>query len=171
MALTNKLSAIGDAIREKTGKADKLTLDQMPLEIASIVSGGGSDGGASGISAISMGEITYSGRQTIMTIEHGLGVKPDAIFVYVPGFTFPTNGEVNLLGFLWVGYPYHTNSGARESSAVSMTTATNTPFGFGVNNLQVTVTETNFEAGRPSSVYYYNSGLTFRWCAVKFAEV
>lgn len=41
MALTNKLSAIGDAIRAKTGKADKLSLDQMPLEIASIVSGGG----------------------------------------------------------------------------------------------------------------------------------
>lgn len=41
MALTDKLAAIGDAIRVKTGKADKLTLDQMPTEIASIVTGGG----------------------------------------------------------------------------------------------------------------------------------
>jgi hypothetical protein len=41
MALTNKLSAIGDAIREKTGKSALLTLDQMPEEIKSIVSGGG----------------------------------------------------------------------------------------------------------------------------------
>lgn len=40
MALIDKLSAIGDAIRAKTGKADKLTLDQMPTEIASIETGG-----------------------------------------------------------------------------------------------------------------------------------
>lgn len=36
MALTNKLSAIGNAIRNKTGKSGLLTLDQMPSEIASI---------------------------------------------------------------------------------------------------------------------------------------
>lgn len=44
MALTEKLIAIGDAIREKTGKTDLLTLDQMPIEIASISSGGGGGG-------------------------------------------------------------------------------------------------------------------------------
>lgn len=43
MALIDKLSAIGDAIRAKTGKADKLTLDQMPTEIASIEMGGGNE--------------------------------------------------------------------------------------------------------------------------------
>jgi len=42
MALINKLSAIGDAIREKTGKEDLLTLDQMPEEIKGI-SGGGAE--------------------------------------------------------------------------------------------------------------------------------
>lgn len=36
MALIDKLNAIGDAIRAKTGKAGKLTLDQMPTEIANI---------------------------------------------------------------------------------------------------------------------------------------
>lgn len=41
MALTDKLSKIADAIRSKTGKADLLTLDQMPTEIASIETGGG----------------------------------------------------------------------------------------------------------------------------------
>lgn len=45
MALTDKLSAIGNAIRAKTGKTDKLTLDQMPGEIASITGGGGSVAG------------------------------------------------------------------------------------------------------------------------------
>lgn len=41
MALIDKLSAIGDAIREKTGKEDLLTLDQMPTEIQAIETSGG----------------------------------------------------------------------------------------------------------------------------------
>ena len=41
MALTDKLTAIGDAIREKTGKSDLLTLDQMPTEIRSITTAQG----------------------------------------------------------------------------------------------------------------------------------
>lgn len=42
MALIEKLEAIGDAIRAKTGSTELLTLDAMPLEIASIETGGGS---------------------------------------------------------------------------------------------------------------------------------
>lgn len=44
MALTDKLSAIADAIRAKTGKTDGLTLEQMPTEIASITGGGSAEG-------------------------------------------------------------------------------------------------------------------------------
>lgn len=44
MALTDKLTAIGDAIRSKTGSSDLLTLDEMPQKIQSIQTGGG--GGA-----------------------------------------------------------------------------------------------------------------------------
>lgn len=40
MALTNKLTNIADAIRNKTGKTDLLTLDEMPVEIESIQGGG-----------------------------------------------------------------------------------------------------------------------------------
>lgn len=40
MALTDKLTAIADAIREKTGKSDAMTLEQMPAEIAEISGGG-----------------------------------------------------------------------------------------------------------------------------------
>ena len=36
MALTDKLTAIADAIRGRTGKSDGLTLDQMAAEIAGI---------------------------------------------------------------------------------------------------------------------------------------
>lgn len=41
MALINKLENIAAAIREKTGKTDLLTLEQMPVEIAAIETGGG----------------------------------------------------------------------------------------------------------------------------------
>lgn len=43
MALTNKLKAIADAIRGKTGKTEEMTLDQMVTEIEGIEAGGGSD--------------------------------------------------------------------------------------------------------------------------------
>ena len=41
MALTDKLTAIGNAIRGKTGGTDLLTLDQMATEISNISSSGG----------------------------------------------------------------------------------------------------------------------------------
>lgn len=44
MALTDKLTAIGNAIREKTGKSALLSLDEMPVEIRAIETGGGSGG-------------------------------------------------------------------------------------------------------------------------------
>lgn len=40
MALTDKLTNIANAIREKTGGVDLLSLDQMPTEILSIETGG-----------------------------------------------------------------------------------------------------------------------------------
>ena len=43
MGLIDKLNAIGDAIRAKTGGIEKLTLDQMPTEIASIATTGGGE--------------------------------------------------------------------------------------------------------------------------------
>ena len=44
MALTDKLTAIADAIRAKTGETGKMTLEQMPGKIGGI-SGGGTSGG------------------------------------------------------------------------------------------------------------------------------
>lgn len=41
MALTDKLSAIGSAIREKTGGTELLNLDAMPVAIQGIQAGGG----------------------------------------------------------------------------------------------------------------------------------
>lgn len=59
MALTEKLTAIGNAIRSKTGGTDPLTLDQMPSAIKGI--SGGSDSGTGGyIPEKEYGEITIA---------------------------------------------------------------------------------------------------------------
>lgn len=47
MALIEKLENIGNAIRNKTGKTDLLTLDEMVTEIGNIETGGGSGGDVS----------------------------------------------------------------------------------------------------------------------------
>ena len=43
MALTDKIKAVADAIREKTNTTDSMTLDEMPTKITSIETGGNSD--------------------------------------------------------------------------------------------------------------------------------
>ena len=57
MALIEKLNAIGDAIREKTGGTDKLTLDGMVEAIAGIQSGG--SGGGSGGAGVAEKEVNF----------------------------------------------------------------------------------------------------------------
>ena len=44
MALTNKLTAIGNAIRAKNGETALYTLDEMPQKIAAIETGSGGSG-------------------------------------------------------------------------------------------------------------------------------
>lgn len=102
MALTNKLSAIGNAIRAKTGKSEKLTLDSMVTEINSITGGGG--GAAYDIVTFINGSAPLSEMIELMkpiqnnclTIgEYGLYKKqitntPSAIWQdYQPLFNFP----------------------------------------------------------------------------------
>lgn len=70
MALTEKLTNIADAIRTKTGSADKLTLDGMATAIAGIQTGGGSGGGTSGIY---MAKVTLAENAHSFEIVHNLG--------------------------------------------------------------------------------------------------
>lgn len=91
MALTDKLSAIGDAIRAKTGKDGKLTLAQMPVEIAGI------SGGTLGpISVTENG--TYNAAYEVATVtwdentEYDFTVEAEGIPVRVKklaGFSVP----------------------------------------------------------------------------------
>lgn len=91
MALTDKLKAIADAIRDKTGKTEGLTLDQMPAEIASIESGGG------GGSGFTDGNLLFS--EYIVTVEEGNGVTNHAnLLNYFYTFTGKTIMAYSLIG-------------------------------------------------------------------------
>lgn len=68
MALTDKLTAIGDAIRSKTGGSDLLTLDEMPQEIQSIQTGGGGGDTALGDSILN-GTVTSYSSDTLVNLK------------------------------------------------------------------------------------------------------
>ncbi len=75
MALTDKLTAIADAIRGKTGKSDSMTLDQMPTEIAGIQAGGGGSEAVELLyeTTFSVAEsIPTNTKTTLATVETGL---------------------------------------------------------------------------------------------------
>ena len=61
MALTDKLTAIGAAIRNKTGKTALMTLDEMPTEIASIQTGEGFPPEAFNITGSAESRFAYDG--------------------------------------------------------------------------------------------------------------
>lgn len=65
MALTDKLTAIGNAIRGKTGGTELLTLDEMATAIEGIESGGGGFGFNTKLKAIQTDEIIVG--QTLFT--------------------------------------------------------------------------------------------------------
>ncbi len=65
MALIEKLSAIGNAIREKTGGTELLTLDQMPGEIAGIETGG--NGGIGAVKFIDVDITIDASTTTVVT--------------------------------------------------------------------------------------------------------
>ena len=59
MALTDKLTAVADAIREKDGSADKLTLDQMPQKIRDIATGTDTSDATAAADDIARGKTAY----------------------------------------------------------------------------------------------------------------
>ena len=71
MALTDKLTAVADAIRSKTGKTGQLTLAQMPAEIETITGGSGDVTLLEGLSF----ELDFSGGDMPFEAPAGYAVK------------------------------------------------------------------------------------------------
>lgn len=82
MALTDKLTAIANAIRKKTGKSEKLTLDQMPTEIESIQTGSSDVPFAfGGMNAVKVAEYEEQWTMADTTFEPGTSASTSAVSI------------------------------------------------------------------------------------------
>lgn len=77
MALTDKLTAIANAIRSKTGETEKMTLDQMPTKIGAIETG-------PSIQESKTVEITLNGTTEVIPDDGYGGIKKVGVSVNVP---------------------------------------------------------------------------------------
>lgn len=180
MALIDKLTAIADAIRGKTGGTALLTLDDMAAAIAGIPSGGGS---ASGL-AYDMGEFvpeadTIAGENTY--ISHNLGEKPGFILVWTDDYVGVTNpyNNVTALGFVWFNQimgleNWFTSSMKGEGTTVNFTQS---KAAYGMNVVKPTsasytlisdqVSAESFMLVKIGSTTYYRGGTTYKYFVSK----
>lgn len=81
--LSTLFQDIANAIRGKTGGNEKMAPADFPAKIAAIkTSGGGTGEGIQWVAAT--GEFTPTTTGEAVTVEHGLGVVPDFVFVVHP---------------------------------------------------------------------------------------
>lgn len=82
MALTDKLIAIADAVREKAGTTEAMTLTQIAETIAGIETGGGGAKTAYGTLTLSE-KISAADRSDATIVSHNLGVVPTGFLAIV----------------------------------------------------------------------------------------
>lgn len=113
MALTDKLIAIADAIRGKTGGTDALTLDQMATAIAAIETGGGG-------SAVQSGSFTPAEKLYNYTISVDGTVKNFIIWKNTNALTYGVRTFVSAFKMDGTAYqPCFTTNNAGTSAAAN----------------------------------------------------
>lgn len=125
MALTDKLTAIANAIRSKTGKSATLTLEQMVTEITGVETGGGLP---TGINEIAYGESTLTSDQTsgIWGVSHGMMSSPNFAFVMIKTDTV-VDGMITHIAVtrrgekVTGGIRYYNSSGTASATTLSAT--------------------------------------------------
>lgn len=147
MALTNKLSAIGDAIRAKTGKSEKLTLDSMVTEINSITTGGSGGGGTTPTL-----EDFFSGALTEFSNENTTEIMRNFAF-----FQYFSLNKINLPNIERVGNAFLCMSGVVEIDFPQLKSIQGYDFCTNCHSLQ--------RCSIPlAKSLYFNKGLDFSNC-------
>lgn len=166
MALTDKLTAIAEAIRAKTGESDLLTLDAMVTAINGI------SGGETGNSTVVSGTFTPAENTNDCRIT-GLAGSPSA-FALAPAFSDEEayNGVSKLLGFIWVRGVwgiFRTNAGGTAGAADGWSIFNLESFTIEEDDYRTTATKvvalkSGFLANRVG--YFFRAGLTYNWVAI-----
>lgn len=142
MALIEKLGAIGDAIRAKTGGSELLTLDEMPTEIAAIKTGGGSSFSTDTHDVIQISYAATGGSSStyiwtdwaeyitdLTDIEVLVVIHTGAPFIYVKGVMegFDENNQI----------PYLTTTGTSNIKFVDTSNKSKYHIAFSAEGMQI----------------------------------
>lgn len=125
MALTDKLTAIADAIRSKGGTTEQLTLAGMVDAINAIQTGSGGTGLAYDMGEFILDADTASNNAWLVSnpIPHNLGETPDFIIVWTDHWAgineAPYTDNTTMVGFVWLNEL--TGMTGRASSSVNVT--------------------------------------------------
>ena len=170
-SVNEKMTALADAIRNKTGKTDKLTLEQMPLEIDSIVGGG--------IQSAS-GTYTLANNAVSMEIDvSDIGFIPDSAVVYYADMenaeqimrAWAMHYQPDLIGLVNLANPDNKDFTTTNTVSMYRGTKDNLETAAASNNVnyigKLTTGDKIFiRVGRSSSAYPIVAG-TYKWFAYK----
>lgn len=183
MALTDKLTAIADAIRSKGGTTGQLTLTGMVDAINAIQTG---SGGGSGL-AYDMGEFVFDAdtpSHITPAVQHNLGEIPDCIIVWSDnwaGNTEVIDTTYNIMvGFMWfrelTGMTEHGSTTVNAVNPIiifmnivkneyrlSISVPTSTRYCVDLNKL----TATEFYPANYGSSNYWRGGVTYKYFVSK----
>lgn len=157
MSVNEKMTAIADAIRAKTGGTEPLGLDAMAAAIAALETGGGTEL-PSFLSEISFGKFSYTSAVDDPSVEHGLSGTPTGFIVWReaqssnPGTAYITAAYGHSYKF------YNTSTGGSfwgTTLVLNGSTAMQTTI-YTADTTTFTVDSGSYSAKtQPSAVYYW----------------
>lgn len=148
MVLTDFLTGIADAIRQKYGTDDKIEANNFRQLILDIPSGGSSELSSN----IKTGTFTVAEDTTdVITIPHGLGRTPFLVFI------FPDNPEYAIDN---IAYSF---MGGVNNGSTKLCTANTKVLTEKYNLATIEVDDTNIVITISSTTYRIIAGLVYRW--------
>jgi hypothetical protein len=160
MALINKLNAIGNAIREKTGTTDSIPLADMPNAIKNISGGGGTTGKQE-----KTGTFILDANATQPIITHNCGFVPSFFLAYP--IDEIVSGNLMTLGCVVVNIVQFNDLNADKKTQfiwdnlASSTAWNNVPTLFGE------LTETTVKLPHRNVNYKWKAGFQYGWIAIE----